>query len=194
MLTLFCRTHTLAHYTGLCIEPNPIYWLGLATYRSCQVVAAVVGKRERVSFSLGDGSNGGIVDNKFDNKSQKNKQQGATTFFTVPLVEILERNNAPAIIDYLSLDVEGAEFFVLEDFPFDNPYLIRIMTIERPTAPLRYLLEEKGFVFLKLLSIFGETLWVHKSQLPVLDVSSLERFKLPNQDKNTFVYGGKKWW
>jgi hypothetical protein len=34
-----------AQWSGLCIEPNPLYWYGLSYYRRCQLVAAVVGMK-----------------------------------------------------------------------------------------------------------------------------------------------------
>ena len=31
------------NWRGLCIEPNPIYWYRLASYRTCSVIGAMVG-------------------------------------------------------------------------------------------------------------------------------------------------------
>lgn len=166
-------------HTGLCIEPNPEYWLDLSA-RRCTVVGAVVGdaRMQSVEFILARREYGGIVG--FDNTV--NMRRKKRSFYTVPLLEILERNQVPQVIDYVSLDIEGAEFFVMEHFPFER-YRIRILTIERPPAELRKLLESKDYVLLKILSHFGETLWVHKSELQggKLDVAALEKFKLPDQ-------------
>jgi len=49
---------------------------------------------------------------------------------TVPLWELLRRHHAPPVIDYLSLDIEGAEWVALKDFPFGE-FRILCMTIER---------------------------------------------------------------
>ena len=51
--------------------------------------------------------------------------------YTVSLQEILRNHRAPHVIDYLSLDAEGAEDFLMNHFPFDK-YRIKIMTVERP--------------------------------------------------------------
>jgi len=48
---------------------------------------------------------------------------------TVPLADLLEEYNAPKIIDYLTLDIEGSEFRVLKNFPFEK-YKIRCIAIE----------------------------------------------------------------
>jgi Methyltransferase FkbM domain len=149
---------TILIYTGLCIEANPAYWQQLS-FRDCQVVAAVVGRRrmEKVAFSLNN-ANSGIVGSRFDNNEYSPHQ---VAFYTVSLSEILERHWAPPIVDYMSLDIEGAEYYVMGGFPFEQ-YTIKVMTIERPLSKLVDLLEMNGYEMVKSLSDFGETLWVHK--------------------------------
>jgi hypothetical protein len=53
-------------------------------------------------------------------------------------------------------------FVLPKHFPFDK-YTIKILTAERPNQQLRELLEEHGYIFLKDLAWWGETLWAHKS-------------------------------
>jgi hypothetical protein len=71
--------------------------------------------------------------------------------FTVTLVDVFERFNTPAVIDYLSLDVEGAATFIMETFSF-NRYRFNLLTIERPTAKLHNLLTKQGHIQLKQLA------------------------------------------
>ena len=54
-----------------------------------------------------------------------------TTVHTVPLQEILRACDVPPVIDYLSIDVEGAEYPILKSY-FENepPAMFRCMTIE----------------------------------------------------------------
>ena len=47
----------------------------------------------------------------------------------VPLWELLRRHHAPSTIEYMSLDIEGAEWIALKDFPFDE-FRILCMTVE----------------------------------------------------------------
>jgi hypothetical protein len=65
---------------------------------------------------------------------------------TVPLAELLRSHSAPKTIDYLSLDVEGAEYEVLRRFPFSE-YRFRCLGIERPPPELHALLLQHGYVF-----------------------------------------------
>jgi hypothetical protein len=70
--------------------------------------------------------------------------QSRITRKAVPLQQVLRKYSAPAIIDYFSLDVEGAEWEVLRAFPFDE-FSFRCMTIEKPTEELDQLLMKHGY-------------------------------------------------
>ena len=165
------------NWTGLCIEPNPTYWSSLS-YRKCTLVGAVVGRTRMeeivFKFSTGKGPKSGIVGPDFDNKytsrnssskssvTQRKEEQRRST---VTLTEILDMFQAPKVIDYLSLDVEGAEYYALQQFDFDR-YQFQLLTIERPHEKLHHLLEQHGYVLLRDLRQWGETLWAHQS-LPI---------------------------
>jgi FkbM family methyltransferase len=177
--TLLSNTYALEkHYgwKGLCIEPNPDYFYNLSHYReNCDLVAAVVGRArmEQVYFyEAGDHS--GILG--FDNPErfkERSKQE-----YTITLLEIFEKFGVPKVIDYLSLDVEGAEDFLLRVFPLEN-YEIRLMTIERPKKELQVFLESKGYKQIQKLSRWGETLWAHEGAK--LDTSHLDDFNAQKQ-------------
>ena len=158
------------NWTGVCVEANPEYWENLARMRSCHVVAAVAGSRrmDPVQFEL-KSELGGIVG--YDNQD-KTRNDTKEVYYTVPLVEILDKFHAPNRIDYFSLDVEGAELFIMKEFPFDR-YLFQVLTVERPNPELVRILRSKGYRFLKRLSGFGELLFAHESVLPELDVKSI---------------------
>lgn len=163
-------------WNGLCVEPNPMYWGGLS-YRKCDVVGAVIGasNMEEVQFKYPNraGAQGGIVGAQFDNKDPSKFNEDHRRY-TVTLLDVFERFRTPTVIDYFSLDVEGAEEFIMQTFPFAR-YRFNVLTVERPSDTLKSLLETNGYVFLKLLKQnSGETLWAHKSQLESLDMRALE--------------------
>jgi len=62
-----------------------------------------------------------------------------------PLEMILEQANAPQIIDYFSLDVEGFEDEVLMNFPFDR-YQFKVLGIENPSEQLNEKLTSLGYL------------------------------------------------
>jgi len=168
---LISNTFVLEHFNnwrGICIEANPIYIEGLLAHRKCMVFKSVVGERsdEKVYFDFKShdrkigGVIGGIVGEHFDNHDNRS----AVAQTTVSLEKLLEFARAPAVIDYFSLDVEGAEFFVMKRFPF-NRFTFLTLTVERPTKLLHQLLASNGYAFVKEITgnRFGECLYVHKS-------------------------------
>jgi hypothetical protein len=162
-------------WKGLCIEANPKYWTDLTYHRDCQVVGAVVGKNRmqavNFSFDLWGGVGGGIVGADYDNKDDVTSR---VQLYTAPLQEVFQRHNVPAVIDYLSLDVEGAEHFIMDSFPYDN-YRISIMTVERPKSMFHTIVEAQGYVCLATISDFGETLWIHLDSVADLDLESVKK-------------------
>lgn len=55
---------------------------------------------------------------------------------TVSLIDLLREHNAPAEIDYLSIDTEGSEFDILEVFDFKE-YRFKVVTCEHNYSPMR---------------------------------------------------------
>lgn len=180
-------------WRGLCVEPNPIYWYRLA-HRKCDVVGAFVGGQtdmQQVDVSLTNEEYGGIVGDQMDNKKnvgKKNRSNMPETEkrYTVSLRSIFRKFDVPPTIDYMSLDVEGAEELIMEDFPYDA-HKILFITIERPKPGLKTLLEANGYKFVMLLIVWGETLWVHESVLDDLSMSEIEQTV-----RSTSDYPGRK--
>jgi hypothetical protein len=131
------------------------------------VVAAVVTNTTNslIDFDYRNGPKGGLA--LAGGSSSKTTTLKLTT---ATLEDILIQFQAPTVIDYISLDVEGAEDMVLEHFPFDR-YRIKVWTIEKPSKQLALLLESHDYVFLKKLRrSVGETLWIHREEQQQLNV------------------------
>ena len=167
-------------WRGLCVEPNPIYWYRLA-HRKCDVVGAFVGGQtdmQQVDVSLTNEEYGGIVGDQMDNKKNVGKKRNSVSEtekrYTISLRSIFRKFDVPPTIDYMSLDVEGAEELIMQDFPHDA-HKILFITIERPKPGLRTLLEANGYKFVMMLIYWGETLWIHESVLDHLSMSEIEQ-------------------
>jgi hypothetical protein len=164
------------HYdwNGLCLEPNPAFWSSLS-HRKCNVAAAVVGNANMdevfFKFPKEKPAKGGIIGDNFDNKLRLSEESHVR--FTVRLHDIFKKFRVPKVIDYLSLDVEGAEEFILGGFPFAE-YRFNILTVERPSPHLSKVLDSNGYILLKTLKAGKETLWIHESVDTLLDKSALE--------------------
>jgi len=107
--------------------------------------------------------------------------------YTVTLTDILRQFGAPHTMDYLSLDVEGAEHYVMQGFDFDH-YRFRLVTIERPNEALCRLLTQQGYVLLKQLKSWGETIWMHHSAAGELDMTALTSI-----DTEDYQYSESGW-
>ena len=145
-------------WTGICIEANPQYWARLA-HRQCQVFGAVVGKNDEDQLDVAldqRGVYGGIVGPQFDNKQKTSESKRRS----VTLETILRRASAPNIIDYFSLDVEGAEEFIMKDFPFGS-YRFNLLTVERPSEFLQDLLINNSYIYVRDHGKFGDQMWRH---------------------------------
>ena len=131
----------------------------------CTVVGALVGGSEMAKVHVKfRGVFGGIM-GKMDNRlANRKKEPDAPTEqrYTAPFRSILNQFQVPDVIDYMSLDVEGAEFMIMQHFPFDKK-TIRLMTVERPSHELKQLFVNNDYILLRRLAWWGETLWAHKS-------------------------------
>lgn len=86
---------------------------------------------------------------KFLNPSDDNFKFGA---LAVPLNTLLTQSNAPKLIDFLSLDAEGAEMEILKGIDHDN-FRFKYMCIEnRSIEKLKEYLVPLNYVFVEALS------------------------------------------
>lgn len=140
-------------WNGICIEPNPTFHADLEKNRSSNISHYCASDRDNheLEFALCGHTSGTLVTaGPFTRSSTIVKVKTQT------LASIFSFFEAPPVIDYLSLDVEGHELEVLKGFPFDK-YKFNCITVEHNephTGPgmqraLRELLVAHGYVFVK---------------------------------------------
>eukprot|EP01068_Selenidium_serpulae_P008078 Selendium_serpulae@DN4885_c0_g1_i2.p1 len=167
--TIGSNTYPLeeAGWNGVCVEANSRYWYDLRVHRRCAVIGALLGGTkdlEKLSAYLpksgGHGPYGTMVD------AFKPKQGAFTpeTRYGVTTKTLLKEYDVPKVIDYASVDVEGAETLVFSTFPFDE-YTIMVMHIERPEDDLIEMLMSHGYKLISIIADYGETLWIHESNV-----------------------------
>lgn len=148
-------------WSGICIEANPETFVELRKNRSCTCINACVDQVEgEVDFVVA-GVLGGIVSNDLDNKEADSATRKTVRLKTFTLEKLLAANGAPKEIDYLSIDVEGAEERVLGAFNF-NSYIFRAVTIERPSARLREQFKAAGYRLIKEIPDL-DCFYIHES-------------------------------
>lgn len=132
-------------WNGICIEADPAIFKELKNNRSSNCVHACIDSHEKeVSFAM-RGIFGGIVAEDCNNTTG---ESSVFTLRTSALIEVLDQNNAPCVIDYMSIDIEGAEDRALLQFPFSK-YQFNCMTIERPTTQLKEVLKCNSYILIK---------------------------------------------
>ncbi len=125
-------------WRGICIEPHDDFFAALVQNRPnsfCESVC-LSDRVEQVDFVLAGGVDGlaycsGVQQHLTEKwGSDEILAQGVIRQKqAVPLVEVLKKYDAPKVIDYLAIDIEGSEYKVLKDFPFEE-YVFRSLTIE----------------------------------------------------------------
>ena len=166
------------NWTGICIEANPISFAQLQRNRSATCLNACLDQSEgEVDFVLRDVM-GGIVDLDVDNKRVgEGKGHKVLRLKTTSLTRVLEDQGAPDVMDYLSIDVEGAEERVFGGFDFRR-YTFKSITIERPTDLLRTRFKDHGYMVLKEVPHF-DCFYVHQDFMEEY-VSNLFQFYSKN--------------
>ena len=185
-------------WKGLCIEANENLFQKLNKNRKCMCLNACIDKvKQQVRF-LDNRDMSGIVDFDTDNKPNlieskyfklkeirgrkinlkevERLQYKIEIKMTLTLDEVLERFKVPKVIDFLSLDVEGAEERILSTFPFKK-WKFLSMVIERPTAGLNQLLFDNGYRFVRKSQACNnfDFFYVHESFKGIKNMQ-MERF------------------
>lgn len=139
------------HYNwkGICIEPNPRYFNKFKDIRTSINInnAVYINNDDELSFI--DDLNGGC--SGFVNTNSHNFLNDCPIIKvkTKNLTTILDENNAPNFIEYLSIDTEGSEFDILNSHNFDK-YKFGYITVEHNfinsnRMKIRNLLISKGY-------------------------------------------------
>jgi FkbM family methyltransferase len=138
-------------WKGVCIDPFPTNM----SSRTCQLfrqpVFSVSGKK--VSFRAA-GMLGGITETLGAGSGEPAVQKAPLVdFSTATLDEILEKAHAPRHIDFMSIDIEGAEYEALRGLSLDK-YEVQAFDIEHNNEEpkrqlIRQLLETNGYTLVR---------------------------------------------
>ena len=119
------RTLEKRGWTGVCIDPFPVYMEG----RTCKMFEEVVFSKPGLVMAFhAAGGLGGVADTLGD-WNETAARAPTLNVTTVTLDDILARAGAPPFIHFMSLDIEGAELEALRAFSFDR-YRVGAWAIE----------------------------------------------------------------
>lgn len=146
-------------WKGICVEPIPSKYELLLKNRpnsKCSSKATYHTSGLNVKFNIANGCDlfSGIDETLTCEKHKEwiDKDKTVIDIETVTLTNLLDLNNAPLFIEYLSLDTEGSEYEILKVFDFSKytfGYIDVEHNFEEPTrSNIRKLLEENGYIYL----------------------------------------------
>ena len=152
----------LFDWRGICVEPNAALFAKLSSTRRAMCVNTCLDQRPGdVEFFEAAGVLGGIV-TQYDPgllsyaRSLAGPNARPVVKSARTIRSVLRECEAPQVIDYWSLDIEGAELAILTSFPFEE-YSVRVLTVEHNYTParsaIRRFLESRGFRQVRALGI-----------------------------------------
>ncbi len=143
-------------WKGILAEPNPYWHDVLFKNRKCIITTECVYTKsnEHVTFNaVVNAADLSTIQGygDLDEHSQVRQNHSTISVRTISLLDLLKKNDAPEIIDYLSIDTEGSELDILKQFFSENTkYKIRCITVEHNNHiiqrfKLKELLEDQGY-------------------------------------------------
>ena len=151
-------------WRGICIEPNPNYGAShrqarnSTLYREC-----ISNSSQEIIFGFTSiGQMGHILHAARTNETVRPLSERMRC---KPLSRLLTPLGSPMHIDYLSLDVEGAELEVLKSVDFGTTSFT-LMTVEDTTAAVHHFLRARRMV--PAFCLFGDTLFVAETDAPAV--------------------------
>jgi FkbM family methyltransferase len=149
---------TMYDWTGICIEPIPDVYNSLVKNRpkSLHCNRAIFSESNKIiKFDIANKYNllSGISEYIDCHTKTVNKNKTQIEVLTLTFNDLLIQYNAPAYIDYLSLDTEGSELEILKSVDL-NKYTFGLIDVEHNyieprRTQIRELLEANGYEYIK---------------------------------------------
>jgi FkbM family methyltransferase len=139
------NTYILEKYHGwhgILAEPLPRFYDELHRNRACVIDHRCVFSHSGDVVQFGEVEDFPAVSTLISHKDQQSmwKEKRQTNkihdVVTVSLDDLLDEHNAPAVIDYLSIDTEGSEFTILSTHSFKRPF--NTISVEYANADERH--------------------------------------------------------
>jgi FkbM family methyltransferase len=102
------------NWNGLLVEANPEYRDSLKRRRAMVEIAAVVRREGYYNFRSA-GLYGGVADLLDRTHEELTRDAKSINVWGTTLEKLLKKNDAPRVINFISIDVEGAEVPIVED-------------------------------------------------------------------------------
>ncbi|MDT0688612.1 FkbM family methyltransferase [Salegentibacter sp. F188] len=139
-------------WNGILAEPAKCWHSELLKNRGCFIEKDCIWSESGKEFSFNETEKAELstisgieIEDNHGPLRNKGKKYNITT---ISLIDLLDKYNAPPIIDYISIDTEGSEYQILQSFNFKK-YKFRVISVEHNYSPVREkiynLLIENGY-------------------------------------------------
>lgn len=148
-----CLLETKYGWKGILAEPNPVWHADLSANRDAAIEhRCVAGKTgEVVTFITTNDTDPELSSieafSSSDHFAAVRNQGERIKIPTISLDDLLEQNQAPLAIDYISIDTEGSELEILSSYSFRHRF--KTISIENNPAteePIDELLTSQGYI------------------------------------------------
>jgi FkbM family methyltransferase len=118
-------------WQGILAEPGRNWHSPLIQNRSCHIDLRCVSDKSGEFVEFVQSTSPELSTLRGFEKGDSNSRVLESSYLveTISLNDLLKEYNAPSIIDFLSIDTEGSEFIILNNFNFDN-YRFRVIVSE----------------------------------------------------------------
>lgn len=175
------------NWKGIVVEPNPVWKDNLFLNRECNIsTEAISNERGTSTFECREiPAFSGLKSSV--NEARASDIIGEFEVETITLCDLLDRFNAPDEIDWVSIDTEGAEVAILENFFLTNTkYKINLLSFETHTL---YFAEKilSNQPYLKIKNPYLDFLKISHEGLLKFNPLTGEIFRSPIKES---IYGG----
>jgi len=160
----------LNNWKGICVEPIPYRFESLCKNRPnslCCDKAVCNESNQELVFYIANYCDGhsGIRDYLDSNKKNVEADKTEIIVTSISFNDLLEKNNAPNFIEYLSLDTEGSELEILKSVDFEK-YTFGLIDVEHNyveprRTQIRDLLTSNGYEYIRENNV--DDCYKHKS-------------------------------
>ncbi len=145
----FSNTYLLEsefQWKGILAEPARYWHAALRSNRRCNIETDCVWHKSNDALVFNEVSSMKELStvetlNAADFHAKTRKNGKSYTVNTISLADLLEKHDAPRVVDYLSIDTEGSEHDILAGFNFEK-YQFRVITCEHNFTPQREMIFE----------------------------------------------------
>jgi FkbM family methyltransferase len=127
-------------WTGILAEPNPVWHACLERNRRVSIAKVAVGPVSAPAVAFAATESPEIAGLKayagLDRLARHRADSPEISVEALSLNDLLDRHDAPSPIDFISIDTEGSELAILQNFDFKR-WQVRTFCIEHNFAPAR---------------------------------------------------------